>query len=84
MEADEGSDQKSDIQPHWMTAHARLKNEFTEYQKYYNLMRWLIDFFSGKQMTLLELVQIFVKEWGHIELILKMFPKGELSKWLMN
>ena len=24
-----------------MTAHARLKNEFTEHEKYHNLMRWL-------------------------------------------
>ena len=24
-----------------MAAHARLKNEFTEDQKYHNLMRWL-------------------------------------------
>ena len=39
---DEGSDQKSDILPHWMAAHARLKNEFTEDEKYHNLMRWLI------------------------------------------
>ena len=25
-----------------MAAHARLKNEFTEDEKYHNLMRWLI------------------------------------------
>ena len=25
----------------WMAAHARLKNEFTEDEKYHNLMRWL-------------------------------------------
>ena len=29
---------KSDIYPHWMAAHARLKNEFTEGEKYHNLM----------------------------------------------
>ena len=34
MEVDEGSDQKSDILPHWMAAHVRLKNEFTEDEKY--------------------------------------------------
>ena len=28
--------------PHWMAAHAPLKNEFTEDEKYHNLMRWLI------------------------------------------
>ena len=38
MEVDEGSDQKSDIYPHWMAAHARLKNEFTEDEKYHNVM----------------------------------------------
>ena len=41
MEVDEGSDQKSDICPHWMAAHVRLKNEFTENEKYHNLMSWL-------------------------------------------
>ena len=34
MEADEGSDQKSDIWPYWMAAaHACLKNEFMEDKK---------------------------------------------------
>ena len=33
MEVDEGSDQKSDILPHWMAAHVRLKKEFTEDEK---------------------------------------------------
>ena len=42
MEVGEGSDQKSDIQPHWMAADARLKNEFTEDEKCRNLMSWLI------------------------------------------
>ena len=42
MEVDEGSDQKSDIWPHWMAAHARLKNELTEDEKYHNLMSCLI------------------------------------------
>ena len=41
MEVVEGSDQKSDIWPHWMAAHARLKNEFMEDEKCHNLMRWL-------------------------------------------
>ena len=36
------SDQKSDIKPHWMAAHGHLKNEFSEDEKYHNLMRWLI------------------------------------------
>ena len=42
MEVDDGSDQNSDI--HWMAAHARLKNGFTEDEKYHNLMSELIFF----------------------------------------
>ena len=42
MEVDEGSNQNSDIQPHWMAAHACLKNEFMEDEWYHNLMSWLI------------------------------------------
>ena len=38
MEVDEGSDQKSDIQPHWMVAHACLNTEFTEDEKSHKLM----------------------------------------------
>ena len=41
MEVDEGSDQKSDILPHWMAAHPCLKNVFTEDKKYHNFMRRL-------------------------------------------
>ena len=41
MEADKGSDQKSDIYPHWMAVPAHLKNEFTEEEKFHNLMWWL-------------------------------------------
>ena len=36
MEVDEGSNQKSDISPHWMAVRAHLKNEFTEDEKYHN------------------------------------------------
>ena len=32
---------KSDIYPHWMAAHASLKNDFTEDKNYHNLMTWL-------------------------------------------
>ena len=42
MEVDERSDQKSDIQLHWMATYEHLKNELTEDKKYHNLMRWLI------------------------------------------
>ena len=38
MEVYEGSNQKLDILPHWMAAHVRLKNEFTEDEKCHNLM----------------------------------------------
>ena len=31
---------------HWMAVHAHLKNEFTEDEKYHNLMRWLINVLS--------------------------------------
>ena len=41
MEVDEGSDQKSDIWPHWKAAHARLKNECTEDEKGHSLKRRL-------------------------------------------
>ena len=40
MEVEEGSDEKSDIQPHWMAVHVLLKNEFTEVEK-----SWLICYF---------------------------------------
>ena len=42
IEADEESDLKSDIYPHWMAVHACLKEEFREDEKYHNLMTWLI------------------------------------------
>ena len=42
MEVDEGSDQTSDVWPQWIAAHACLKNEFTEGDKYHNLMSRLI------------------------------------------
>ena len=38
MEEDEGSDQT--IRPHWVAAHAHLKNEFSEDEKHH-LMSWL-------------------------------------------
>ena len=41
MEVDKGSNQKSDILPHWMAAHARLKNEFKEDEKCHYLISWL-------------------------------------------
>ena len=44
MKEDEGSDETSDIYPHWIAAFSRLKNGFTEDEKYDNLMRWIISF----------------------------------------
>ena len=41
MEVDKRADQNSGIYPHQKVAHARLKNEFTEHEKYHNLMSWL-------------------------------------------
>ena len=46
---------KSDIQPHGMAAHARLKNEFTEDEKYHNLMAWLTCVLKGA----LYIMQVF-------------------------
>ena len=53
MKVVEGSDQKSDIYPHWMAAHARLKNEFTQDEKYPNLMRCLILYIAQSYLVLL-------------------------------
>ena len=36
-----------------MAAHARLKNEFTEDEKYHNLMTWLLFLFTEVQMYLI-------------------------------
>ena len=41
MEEDEGSYKNQTSNPHWMAAHVRLKNEFTEDEKCHNLMSWL-------------------------------------------
>ena len=50
MEAEEGSDQKPDILPHCLAAHACLKNDFAEDGKSHNLMRWL----SYRMLTFLQ------------------------------
>ena len=65
MEVNKGSDQKSDIYPSWIAAHARLKNEFTEDEKYHYLMSWFIIIMSTgpdhvpnvKQLSQIRLVQ---------------------------
>ena len=52
MEVDELSDQRSDIQPHWMAAHLHLKNEFMEDKKYHNFLSWVFQL-SFKSSTYL-------------------------------
>ena len=49
MEVDKGSDQKSDILPHWMAAHACLKNEFTEDEKYHSLISTYFNHLTGAE-----------------------------------
>ena len=48
LEVDKESNQNSYIYPHWMAAHVRLKNEFTEDEKYHNLIRWIILFWNDE------------------------------------
>ena len=36
-----------------MAAHARLKNKFTQDEKYHNLMRWLNDIFFPETWTVI-------------------------------
>ena len=64
MEEDKRSNQKSDIYLHWMAAHARLKNEFTEDEKCHNLMSWLIFLLTEqatkKRMELIKLTAMAV------------------------
>ena len=61
MAVDEGSDRKSDLKPHWMAAHACLKNEFTEDEKCQNLMRWLIFFFKNQRGSISVSSHIFAE-----------------------
>ena len=61
MEVDEGSAQKSDIFFHWMVAHARLKNEFTEDEMCQNLMTWLILFRSVELVNRTHLKQFILR-----------------------
>ena len=70
MEVDEGSDQKSDIKPHWMAAHARLKTEFTEDEKCHNLMSWLIcweETTISKAVVLYLIDSSLLKEMGTLK-----------------
>ena len=69
-----------------MAAHARLKNEFTEDEKYHNLMRWLILYSDqGIDLFLCRMEWRRIpqprhdhtqyrqtgKEWGHVEPVLR-------------
>ena len=71
MEVDEGSNQKSDIQPHWMAADARLKKVFTEDEKYHNLMSWLnyFEFLTPLTGTIAMILSFRTDRPGQIRLI---------------
>ena len=76
MKVDEGSNQKSDIQPHWMAAHAHLKNECMGDKKCHNLMSWLkchqISCMTPKFLTLWIWIHIsFQNEHGQNIIILE-------------
>ena len=74
MEVDEESDQKSDILPHWMAAHARLKNEFTEDEKCHNLMSW----FKLSSNTLLICFSVTIC-WGSVVFLAHL--SWRLTRW---
>ena len=44
-----------------MAAHARLKNKFTEDEKYHNLMRWLIVFHFAKAKAFCNELNVNIK-----------------------
>ena len=49
MEGDERSDKKfRHLSPHWMAAHARLKNEFREDEKYQKTIRIKASLWNGQ------------------------------------
>ena len=62
----EGMTKTRDIQPHWMTAHVHLKNEFMEDEKYHNSMTWLNCFLS----TILYVVILTVTVCHFISIIM--------------
>ena len=69
MEVDKGSDQKWDVWPLWMAAHARLKNEFTEDEKYHNLMmahlfNYKLPFFQTENLSTFFLISCDIELWS--------------------
>ena len=70
MEVDEGSNQSSDIYPHWMATHAHLKNDFTEDHKYHNLMTWLIVE-NVRKIVLLSTTGYFFHEFDITDLFVR-------------
>ena len=82
MEVDEGSDQKSGVYPHWMAAHARLKNEFTEGEKCHNLMSWLICLPEKKLFTWLSTRFGGIKEAYHYDRI-HFFYQKRVGLWVL-
>ena len=45
-----------------MAAHVHLKNEFTEYEKYHNLMTWLASFFLMNVLKFNDFVSLQERE----------------------
>ena len=54
-----------------MAAHARLKNEFTEDEKYHNLMRWLN---SSSDIRIFSLIMIIMLSNDKARYALKLLP----------
>ena len=61
---------------HWMAAHAHLKNEFTEDEKYHNLMRW----FRSLLFHILTLVFQALKQVANMDITLFMNCQDKLSE----
>ena len=78
MEVDEGSNQKSDILPHWMAAHARLKNELTEDKKYH--LRNKFDF-SEDHGSMNAMGHVQSKWWAEGRHLLCTCPIGFILPW---
>ena len=74
MEVDDGSDQKSDIYPHWMAAHAWLKNDET----CHNLMSWFI--YSCIDVAACLTVSV---NWKSIWSVILAFAVGHFITWLI-
>ena len=63
-----------------MAAHACLKNEFTEDEKYHNLVRWLKLAFLGRKGNRLKVCLLLTRNLGNITGTFEMVSKTEISK----